>query len=92
MLDCYLKKNLVTHGGFLDEVLFAVNTDNKADIKYLHQLIKTNKLYKKITLPNGKPGYKEAWKYSVVPEHMYIKIDEKHDQASTGRFSRQRLA
>ncbi|KAL8644713.1 MAG: hypothetical protein Q9226_007627 [Calogaya cf. arnoldii] len=74
ILDCYLKKNLVTNGGFLDEVLFAVNTDNKADIKYLDQLIKTNKLYKKITYPVL--GYKEAWEHSVVPEHMYIKIDD----------------
>ena len=76
ILDCYLKKNLVTNGGFLDEVLFAVNTDNKADIQYLNQLVKTNKLYKKIKLPDGKLGYKEAWESSVVPEHMYVKIDD----------------
>ena len=76
ILDCYLKKNLVTNGGFLDEVHFAVNTDNKADIKYLDRLVKTNKLYKKIPLPDGKLGYREAWKASVVPEHMYIKIDD----------------
>ncbi|KAL9025785.1 MAG: hypothetical protein Q9180_007590, partial [Flavoplaca navasiana] len=76
ILDCYLKKNLVTNGAFLDEVHFAVSTDNKADIKYLDQLVKTNKLYKKNSLPDGRLGYKEAWKASVVLEHMYIEIDD----------------
>ncbi len=47
ILDCYLKKNLVTNGGFLDEVHFVVNTDKKQDIKYLDKLVKTDKLYKK---------------------------------------------
>ena len=76
ILDCYLKKNLVTNGGFLNEVHFAVNTENKADIKNLDQLAKTNKLYKKVPLPDGRLGYKEAWIASVVPEHIYINIDD----------------
>ncbi|KAL8909112.1 MAG: hypothetical protein Q9207_000446 [Kuettlingeria erythrocarpa] len=74
ILDCYLKKNLVTNGGFLDEVHFVVNTDRKQDIKYLDKLVKTDKLYEKVILPEL--GYNNVWKYSVEPEHMYIKIDD----------------
>lgn len=74
ILDCYLKKNLVTNGGFLDEVHFVVNTDKKDDIKYLDGLIKTSKLYKKIDLPEL--GYNSVWQHAVEPEHMYIKIDD----------------
>ena len=76
ILDCYLKKNLVTNGGFLDEVHFVVNTDRKDDIKYLDKLVKTSKLYKKITLPKGELGYNVVWEHSVVPENMYVKIDD----------------
>ncbi|KAL8973531.1 MAG: hypothetical protein Q9197_002218 [Variospora fuerteventurae] len=74
ILDCYLRKNLVTNGGFLDEVHYVVNTDRKQDIKYLDKLIKTEKLFKKVTLPEL--GYNSIWKHSVEPEHMYIKIDD----------------
>lgn len=74
ILDCYIKKNLVTNGGFLDEVHFVVNTDKKQDIKYLDSLVKTEELYKKITLPEL--GYNSVWENSVDPEHMYIKIDD----------------
>lgn len=74
ILDCYLKKNLVTNGGFLDEVHFVVNTDKKEDIKYLDGLVKTSKLYKKIELPEL--GYNSVWQHSIEPEHMYIKIDD----------------
>ncbi|KAL8833292.1 MAG: hypothetical protein Q9170_004351 [Blastenia crenularia] len=74
ILDCYLKKNLVTNGGFLDEVHFVVNTDKKDDIKYLDGLVKTSDLYKKIELPEL--GYNSVWQHAVEPEHMYIKIDD----------------
>ncbi|KAL9575939.1 MAG: hypothetical protein Q9212_007541 [Teloschistes hypoglaucus] len=74
ILDCYLKKNLVTNGGFLDEVHFVVNTDKEQDIKYLDKLVKTSKLYTKVILPEL--GYKSVWEHSVEPEHMYIKIDD----------------
>ena len=74
ILDCYLKKNLVTSGGWLDEVHFVVNTDKQDDIKYLDGLITTSDLYKKIVLP--KLGYNEVWSNAVEKKHMYIKIDD----------------
>ncbi|KAL8720662.1 MAG: hypothetical protein Q9181_007868, partial [Wetmoreana brouardii] len=74
ILDCYLKKNLVSNGGFLDEVHFVVNTDKEQDIEYLDKLVKTDKLYTKVILPEL--GYKSVWEHSVEPELMYIKIDD----------------
>ena len=74
ILDCYLKRNLVSNGGWLDEVHFVVNTKNEDDINYLEELIKTNDLYKKITIPSL--GYNEVWGNAVERNVMYIKIDD----------------
>lgn len=74
ILDCYLKKNLVTAGGWLDEVHFVVNTEKEDDINYLDELVKTSPLYKKIIIPSL--GYNAVWRNAVEREHMYIKIDD----------------
>ena len=73
VLDCYLKKNLVSNGGWLDEVQFVVNTHNEDDIGWLDTLVEEEELYKKITKPEM--GYNHIWEL-VKEEHMYIKIDD----------------
>ena len=73
VLDCYLKRNLASNGGWLDEVHFVVNTQKEEDIMYLDKLVATTDAYKKKNLDNL--GYNEIWK-TVEPEHMYIKIDD----------------
>lgn len=37
ILDCYLQRNLVSNGGWLDEVRFLANTDDAVDIAWLDQ-------------------------------------------------------
>ena len=74
ILDCYLKRNLVSNGGWLDEVHFVVNTQKEEDIKYLEELIKTSDLYKMVTIPSL--GYNEVWGNAVERNVMYIKIDD----------------
>lgn len=74
VLDCYLKKNLVSNGGFLDEIHWVVNTDDPDDIHYLDNLVKTSEKYKKVVLPSL--GFNSIWKHAVEKEHMYIKIDD----------------
>lgn len=74
ILDCYLKKNLVTNGGWLDEVRFMVNTKNEDDIAYLDELVETEALYTKIVI--SELGYKQAWGKGVDRENLYIKIDD----------------
>lgn len=74
VLDCYLKKNLASNGGFLDEVHWAINTANQEDLDYLDELVKTTDAYKKITIPEF--SYISIWEHAVEPEHLYIKIDD----------------
>lgn len=83
ILDCYLKQNLASNGGFLDEVHWAVNTDNRDSLKYLDQLVKTSNKYKKIVLPGL--GFDSVWKHAVQKGKLYIKIDD--DIASSGLMS-----
>ena len=74
ILDCYMKQNLASNGGFLDEVHWAVNTDNKDSLKYLDELVKTSNGYKKIVLPNL--GFESIWEHAVERGNLYIKIDD----------------
>lgn len=78
ILDCYLKKNLVSNGGWLDEVQFVVNTDRIDDIKYLDKLVEAEDLYKRVDIEahgSQQAGYQRIWK-TVEKQHMYIKIDD----------------
>lgn len=74
MLDCYLKKNLVVNGGWLDEVIWGVNTDNADDLVYLEEIIPTSPLYRRLDL--AEPGYVNLWNQSVEHGNIYIKIDD----------------
>lgn len=74
ILDCYLKQNLVSNGGLLDEVHWAVNTDDMERLIYLNALVKTSKSYKKIKLPGL--GFDSIWKTAVKRGNIYIKIDD----------------
>lgn len=74
ILDCYLKRNLVANGGFLDEVLWVANTNNEDDLKYLDTLVQTTKYYKNLTLIDL--GYDSVWEHAVDDKNMFIKIDD----------------
>ena len=82
ILDCYLKRNLVANGGFLDEVLWVANTNNEDDLRYLDQLIQTSEHYKNLTLINL--GYDSVWEHAVDDKNMFIKIDD--DMVRFGSF------
>lgn len=74
ILDCYMKQNLASNGGFLDEVHWAVNTDNLDSLRYLDELVKTSNGYKKIVLPHL--GFESIWEHAVEKGNLYIKIDD----------------
>ena len=74
ILDCYLKRNLVSNGGFLDEVLWVANTHNEDDLKYMDKLVQTSPLYKNLTLIDL--GYASVWEHAVDDKNMFIKIDD----------------
>lgn len=74
ILDCYLKRNLVSNGGFLDEVLWVANTNKEEDLKYMGELVAGESLYRSLILPEL--GYESVWEHAVDDKNMFIKIDD----------------
>ena len=78
MLECYLRANLVSHGGFLDEIHFVVNTGNKDDIAWLAKMVAQVKDYKRVELEEDgfTQNFNSIYAQSIERDHMYIKIDD----------------
>ncbi|KIM94354.1 hypothetical protein OIDMADRAFT_172663 [Oidiodendron maius Zn] len=76
ILECYLKKNLKDNGGLLDEVVFAVNTDDKRDLAYLEELLATHPNYSKYIINKHYHPWVGSWEAVSVPDNLYIKIDD----------------
>lgn len=74
ILDCYVKQNLVVNGGWLDEVIWGVNTKDPDDLVYLEQLVPSTPFYRQLNLEQG--GYVNLWNKSVEHGNIYIKIDD----------------
>ncbi|EFW17380.1 hypothetical protein D8B26_000109 [Coccidioides posadasii str. Silveira] len=76
-LHCYLERNLVDNGGWLDEVRFFANTKNKDDLAFLDQILKRSPRYKKIFIekPVWWPDHTKLWR-QVERGTMYIKLDD----------------
>lgn len=76
MLDCYLRRNLVSNGGVLQQVTFFVKTADAADLQFLERLLAAEpEYYRKITLPD------KGWSYSQYYEALdsstwYFKVDD----------------
>ncbi|KAL8905160.1 MAG: hypothetical protein Q9207_002819, partial [Kuettlingeria erythrocarpa] len=82
ILDCYLKQNLKSNGGLLDEIVFLARTDDADDLAYLDRLVRETPGYGKNDL-GGKHGrrasgvtYGQAWGMAVERGVMYVKIDD----------------
>lgn len=76
ILDCYLRQNLVTNGGYLDGVLFFQNTDDEDDINYLAQLVAGERRYKRIDFGADVRDWKHMWAADFDENTMYFKIDD----------------
>jgi hypothetical protein len=78
MLRCFLERNLVDNGGWLDEVHWVQNTDKKDDLAYLEEILADQPRYKKIDLSAegvGFIGYGFAWGH-LERGNLYMKIDD----------------
>lgn len=77
-LECYLRANLVSHGGFLDEIHFVVNTGNEDDIAWLANMVVRVKDYKRVELEEDgfTQNFNSIYAQSIERDHMYIKIDD----------------
>ncbi|KAH7459371.1 hypothetical protein FOMA001_g20042 [Fusarium oxysporum f. sp. matthiolae] len=77
-MRCYLERNLVDNGGWLDEVLWVANTENEGDLHYLDEIIASNPTrYKKIIpeKPLSTYTYYKAWQLLERGKY-YVKIDD----------------
>ncbi|KAL9114110.1 MAG: hypothetical protein Q9227_001882 [Pyrenula ochraceoflavens] len=79
ILDCYLKRNLVSSGGWLDEVHWAARTDDQDDLEYLEDLVDSSPLYRKTYFGSEATTgakFKDIYNSIVKPENLYIKMDD----------------
>lgn len=77
LLDCYLRRNLVSNGGLIDEVIWLSRTDDKEDIDLLERLLESEPLYKKRVVDRSNPegGFASAYN-NLDDKTLYIKIDD----------------
>ncbi|KAM0541680.1 hypothetical protein ACHAPJ_013156 [Fusarium lateritium] len=77
-MTCYLERNMVENGGWLDEVLWVVNTDKQEDLRYLDEIIASNPMRHKKVIPDEllmTYTYKKAWQLLERGKY-YVKIDD----------------
>ncbi|RGP77171.1 hypothetical protein FLONG3_4686 [Fusarium longipes] len=77
IMKCYIERNMVDNGGWLDEVLWVVNTDKSDDLRYLEEIMASNPRYKKVHPEEiaATYTYKNIWKLLDRGKY-YVKIDD----------------
>ncbi|KIW91544.1 uncharacterized protein Z519_07510 [Cladophialophora bantiana CBS 173.52] len=76
ILRCFLERNLVDNGGWLDEIHWVKNTDNRKDLAYLEEILASSSRYKMVEVEGvGFVGYGLAWT-QLEPGNLYVKIDD----------------
>lgn len=78
LLRCYLERNLVDNGGWLDEIQWVKNTDNPEDLKYLDEILASSPRYSMLDATAegvGFAGYAQAWT-QLDRGKLYVKVDD----------------
>ncbi|KAK8914951.1 hypothetical protein H634G_09873 [Metarhizium anisopliae BRIP 53293] len=76
ILDCYLKRNLVSNGGLLDEVVWLQRTNDDEDLALLDRLLESEPQYSRQVIDDAN-AYDFASSYNIIDDgNMYIKIDD----------------
>lgn len=77
ILDCYLQQNLVSNGGYFDEVWFMAHTKEEDDVAWVEDLVSQTPEYKIVGKGDceGKK-YSCMWNYAVEDNTIYVKIDD----------------
>ncbi|KAI4864522.1 hypothetical protein F4820DRAFT_458808 [Hypoxylon rubiginosum] len=77
ILDCYLQQNLVSNGGYFDEVWFMSHTKDEDDVAWVEDLVSKTPEYKVVGkgVCEGKK-YSCMWNYAVEDNTIYVKIDD----------------
>ena len=74
-MDCYLQRNLVRNGGWLDQDNFLVHTKHEEDIAWLDDLVASVPGYTSTNVPDLNYGL--MWSnYMSREDTIYIKMDD----------------
>lgn len=74
LLECYLQKNLASNGGWLDEVIWAANTEVPEDLEYGEKIAEKTPEYTYLRINGGYMGiYLKAF---TEPDTIYLKMDD----------------
>ncbi|EME38751.1 hypothetical protein DOTSEDRAFT_75482 [Dothistroma septosporum NZE10] len=76
MLDCYVRKNLVSNGGWLDEVMFVADTTDRKDLAFLDQLVGQVPEYTQVRVHKDKGNFLGQWRAANESDTIYVKIDD----------------
>ncbi|KAK8142563.1 hypothetical protein G3M48_008582 [Beauveria asiatica] len=76
ILDCYLKRNLVSNGGLIDEVIWLRRTEKEEDLEFLQKLLDSESRYSKRDVDRTEAsGFASAYD-GMDDDTLYIKIDD----------------
>ncbi|KAI0431268.1 hypothetical protein F5Y09DRAFT_330459 [Xylaria sp. FL1042] len=79
ILDCYLRQNLASQGGYVDEVWFMVHTQEEDDVAWLGDLVRDNPDYKIVGQKDCQANdqkYGCLWSHATGDNTLYIKLDD----------------
>lgn len=79
LLECHVRKNLAAFGGWLDEVIWAANTDDVDDLTYGEHIAATSEQYTFIRIrhENNDNGYQDIYTQTITePDTIYVKMDD----------------
>ena len=80
ILDCYLRKNLVKHGGWLDEIHFLINTPVQEDLDFIAELLPKVPQYRGIYMEEGTDmrDFESVWRQGLQhsTDDLYVKFDD----------------
>ncbi|EDN09091.1 conserved hypothetical protein [Histoplasma mississippiense (nom. inval.)] len=76
-MRCYVERNLADNNGWLDEVLWVVNTENEDDLRYLDEILASSPRHRKLDLGRmvRGPEFRQIWKH-LERGKIYVKIDD----------------
>ena len=77
ILECYLRNNLVSHGGYLDEIHFVINTHNQEDLDWLSTMVEQVDDYKWVDISEGVvQDFNRIYNETIEHDRMYVKLDD----------------
>ncbi|KAI1104690.1 hypothetical protein F4804DRAFT_351817 [Jackrogersella minutella] len=76
ILDCYLQQNMVSNGGYVDEVRYLVRTDKEDDVNWLKDFVEGKPKHNIVDLGDCTQTLHGCiWEHGIEIDTMFLKID-----------------